>query len=60
MKIQRARLCLDCDELHEADRCPKCTSGAWCYPYEWLEHVAEKELDQRIRIAEEFMADLCN
>ena len=48
MKIQRARLCLDCDELHEESQCPKCGSVAWCYPYEWLEHAADNALIEQL------------
>lgn len=59
MKIQRVHLCLDCDELHEGLTCPVCGSGAWCYPFPWIERAADWELAERVRIAEEFMEDLC-
>lgn len=31
MKIEQARLCLDCDELHDRIVCPACGSESWEY-----------------------------
>ncbi len=44
MKLRTARLCLDCDEVHDAYRCPACTSESFAYITRW---VPEPERHQR-------------
>jgi hypothetical protein len=36
MHLQEARLCLDCEELHTADRCPRCASDAFAFVTRWI------------------------
>jgi len=36
MKLRAARLCLDCDEVHDAYRCPACTSETFAYITRWV------------------------
>lgn len=36
MQLHVARLCLDCNEVHDADRCPACTSEAFAYLTRWV------------------------
>ena len=36
MHLQEARLCLDCEELHTADRCPRCASDAFVFVSRWI------------------------
>jgi hypothetical protein len=36
MQLREARLCLDCEELHTAERCPICASEAFAYVTRWL------------------------
>ena len=36
MQLRRARLCLDCEELHEEPHCPVCASEAFVYLTRWL------------------------
>jgi len=36
MQLREARLCLDCEELHTADRCPLCASEAFSFLTRWL------------------------
>jgi hypothetical protein len=36
MQLREARLCLDCEELHTADRCPICASEAFAFVTRWL------------------------
>jgi hypothetical protein len=36
MKLQRARLCVDCEELHEDERCPVCASETFAYITRWV------------------------
>jgi hypothetical protein len=36
MHLSVARLCLDCQEIHEGDRCPVCTSEAFGFVTRWV------------------------
>lgn len=36
MQLRIARLCLDCDELHDAQQCPVCTSETFAYISRWV------------------------
>ena len=36
MQLQSARLCLDCDEVHDAQRCPHCASETFAYITRWV------------------------
>jgi hypothetical protein len=36
MHLGVARLCLDCHEVHEYDRCPACTSEAFAFISRWI------------------------
>ncbi len=36
MKLRTARLCLDCDEVHDSYRCPACTSETFAYVTRWV------------------------
>ena len=36
MHLQEARLCLDCEELHTADQCPRCASDAFAFLTRWI------------------------
>ena len=36
MQLRVARLCLDCEELHNADACPRCASQAYAFLSNWL------------------------
>ena len=36
MQLRVARLCLDCEELHVADRCPVCASERYAFLSPWL------------------------
>jgi len=36
MHLQEARLCLDCEELHTEDRCPRCASDAFAFVTRWI------------------------
>jgi hypothetical protein len=49
MHLGVARLCLDCHELHEHDRCPACTSEAFAFITRWIkvEDVAPRTPTQR-------------
>jgi hypothetical protein len=36
MHLHEARLCLDCEELHTLDRCPRCASDAFAFLTRWI------------------------
>lgn len=36
MQLRSARLCLDCEELHEEPQCPACASEAFAYLTRWI------------------------
>jgi hypothetical protein len=36
MQLREARLCLDCEELHNEDRCPACASDAFAFLTRWV------------------------
>jgi hypothetical protein len=49
MHLGVARLCLDCHEVHEHDRCPACTSEAFAFITRWikLEDANSRTPDRR-------------
>src|SRR5262245_31458040 len=36
MHLLEARLCLDCEELHTSDTCPRCASDAFAFVTRWI------------------------
>src|SRR5258705_12757864 len=36
MQLRNARLCLDCEELHDLQHCPICASEAFTYVSRWV------------------------
>lgn len=36
MQLRTARLCLDCEELHEEQQCPVCASETFAYITRWV------------------------
>jgi hypothetical protein len=36
MQLRSARLCLDCDEVHDAQQCPICTSESFAFITRWV------------------------
>jgi hypothetical protein len=36
MQLQSARLCLDCDEVHDAQQCPSCASESFAFLTRWV------------------------
>ena len=36
MQLRAARLCLDCEEVHDAMRCPSCASETFTYISRWI------------------------
>jgi hypothetical protein len=40
MRLGVARLCLDCEEVHEGDRCPACGSETFAFLKRWVTPAA--------------------
>jgi hypothetical protein len=36
MQLRKARLCLDCEEVHDAQQCPLCTSESFAFLTRWI------------------------
>ena len=36
MQLRTARLCLDCEEIHEAQHCPVCASESFVFLSRWI------------------------
>jgi hypothetical protein len=36
MQLRSARLCLDCDEVHDAPQCPACASESFAFITRWV------------------------
>jgi hypothetical protein len=47
MKLDAARLCLDCDEIHEDQICPACSSEAFAFLTRWVKTSGEHRVERR-------------
>jgi hypothetical protein len=36
MQLRNARLCLDCEEVHDAQQCPSCASETFAFMTRWV------------------------
>ena len=36
MQLRNARLCLDCEEVHESQQCPSCASESFVFITRWV------------------------
>ena len=45
MKLDAARLCLDCEEIHDSPICPICSSEAFAYLTRWVQPAVERTVD---------------
>lgn len=43
MKLDAARLCLDCEEIHDSQICPICSSEAFAYLTRWVSPAIERD-----------------
>ena len=48
MQLRIARLCLDCEELHDAQQCPVCASEIFAYLSRWVP-APERRAKPRLR-----------
>jgi hypothetical protein len=46
MKLDVARLCLDCEEVHDRQHCPSCGSEVFAFLTRWIEPAAELRHDR--------------
>jgi hypothetical protein len=51
MQLRTARLCLDCEELHQHNQCPVCASESYAFLTRWIP-VHERRERTREPIAE--------
>jgi hypothetical protein len=49
MRLAVARLCLDCEEVHDGDRCPVCGSETFAFLKRWVPPAALAEGNPRAR-----------
>jgi hypothetical protein len=52
MRLRDARLCLDCDEVHDLTMCPACGSESFTYISRWVP-VPDSERPQRPQPSEQ-------
>ena len=38
MQLTAARLCLNCEEVHDAQACPRCASETFAFLTQWVPH----------------------
>ena len=43
MQLRNARLCLDCEEVHDAQQCPSCASESFAYMTRWVPAPERRE-----------------
>jgi hypothetical protein len=49
MRLDDARLCLDCEEIHDERECPACGSEAFAFLKRWIKSAGEKDRLRRPR-----------
>jgi hypothetical protein len=49
MRLDDARLCLDCEEIHEERECPACGSEAFAFLKRWIKSAADGDRSLRAR-----------
>ncbi len=53
MQLRTARLCLDCEEVHDEYRCPVCASEAFTYLTRWVPAPERRSLPRQRPASEE-------
>ena len=43
MQLRTARLCLDCEEVHDAQQCPSCASETFAFITRWVPAPERRE-----------------
>jgi len=57
MQLHTARLCLDCQEIHDANTCPLCSSESFAYISRWIP-APERRATPRAAVEPEAQAEL--
>ena len=52
MQLRNARLCLDCEEVHDAMICPSCASETFTYITRWIPAPERRQLPRPTTSAE--------
>src|SRR5688500_9197639 len=47
MQLRVARVCLDCEEIHDATQCPACASETFAYLSQWLPSPERRVVPRR-------------
>ena len=47
MRLDDARLCLDCEEIHEEQECPACGSEVFAFLTRWIQSTAPQKPKRR-------------
>lgn len=47
MQLRNARLCLDCEEVHDAQQCPVCASETFAFMTRWVPAPERRERPRR-------------
>jgi len=51
MQLRDARLCLDCEEIHDEPHCPLCASEAFTYVSRWVPTAERRPARPRVPTA---------
>jgi hypothetical protein len=51
MQLRRARLCLDCEEIHDAQQCPTCASETFAYLTRWVPAPERRSVPRPVQTA---------
>ena len=52
MKLPNARLCLDCDEVHESQVCPACGSEVFAFLTRWVQPASDVRVKAQLTTRE--------
>ena len=47
MQLRIARLCLDCEEIHDAQQCPVCASEMFAYMTRWVPAPERRDVSRQ-------------
>lgn len=53
MQLRTARLCLDCEEVHDSQQCPVCASESFSYIIRWIPAPERRMKPRPAAISEE-------
>ena len=48
MRLDDARLCLDCEEIHDEQECPACGSEAFAFLKRWIKSTADGDRARQV------------